>query len=284
MSKLIKSILVFVIALLALLGTGKSLLAYTIPNFPTCSNPNGTLLVSYDSGTHGIVGSTEVYTGTDKVFSLENGNALQCFCASDNQGIQTNWWKISSLDQEEIQTLVNLGWYFVPDGSVWGLSEGAYMAQNLRYTCGGGNGGSTTTTTQAGAPICNAEKPGTPTLTSVYRNGSSATLTWTKADKATHYVISYGVISGIYPYGVPNTGNVTSYTVGALDVNKEYNFQVIAVNDCMPGDPSTQSGSGQVLGLATTGSAQTILLFSLLGILLTSTGYLLVKTKNNSNN
>ncbi len=285
MQKLYKFIILIALSLVTFLANFRNVsAAYTIPVFPTCSNPNGTLKVSYNDGIHGIVGSSAIYTGSDKVYSLDNGNALQCFCASDNQGVQTNWWKVSSLTQEEIQTLKNLGWYFIPDGAAWGLMEGPYMAQNITYTCGSNGSVITTSSSQSGAPQCTSDKPGTPTLLSVNRDGSSATLTWTKADKATHYMIAYGVLSGIYPYGVPNTGNVTSFTVNQLDPNKHYNFQVIAINDCMPGEPSTlgAASAGQVLGLATTGTSQSVLLFSLLGILLTSTGYLLLKT-NKSN-
>ncbi len=282
MSRLYKLIILIAVTLVAFFGNFQRVYAsYTIPVFPTCSNPNGTLTVNYTDGIHGIVGNSATYSGSDKVFSLENGNALQCFCAADNQGIQTNWWKVSSITESEIQTLKNLGWHFIPDGRAWGLMEGPYMAQNITYTCGSNANVISAASSQSGAPQCNSDKPGTPILLSVNQNGSSATLTWSKADKATHYVISYGVVKGIYPYGVPNTGNVTSFTVNQLDPSKKYYFQVIAVNECMPGDPATE-GNGQVLGLATTGTQKSILLFSLLGILLTSTGYLLVKT-NKSN-
>lgn len=277
MKKLIKTVLVLFVSLMLLLVSGPNVLAATPPDFPTCSNPNGTLVVSYVDGQHGIVGSSTTYVGADKVYSIGNGNFLQCFCAADNSGVQTNWWKINSLNQDEIQTLKNLGWYFVADGAAWGLQDGAYMAKNINFSCGTVT--TTRGTTPAGAPICTAEKPSAPFLLSVVRNGSKATLTWSKVDRATHYVIAYGTVAGLYPYGVPNTGNVTTFEVGALDPNKQYNFQVYAVNDCMPSDPSRQGG--QVLGLASTGSAQTILLFTLAGLLLTSTGYLLARSKSN---
>jgi len=276
MQKLFKTLLVFCFSLALLLVSGSEVLGVNTPNFPTCSNPSGTLIVNYDNGTHGIPGSSESYVGSDKVYSLGEGNHTQCFCSVAGSGIQTNWWKISSLDQEQIQTLKNLGWHFIPDGSAWGLQEGAYMAYNSAYACGG----SSTSTTPAGAPICTAEKPSAPVLLSVVRNGSSAKLTWSKVEKATHYVIAYGTYPGLYPYGVPNTGNQTSYTVQALDPNKQYYFQVYAVNDCMPSDPSTQGG-GQVLGLATTGTTQLSLYLAAAGLLLTSTGYLLIRAKSN---
>lgn len=275
MNKLRKLVVSVVLSLALVAGVVPSASAYTIPGFPACSNPSGTLKVSYSSGTHGIVGSYATYTGSDKVYSLDGGNVLQCFCAEDGSGIQTNWWRASSLTQEEIQTLMNLGWYFVPDGSAWGLSEGYYLAKNVNYSCG-----TTTTTTRgttpAGAPICTAERPTAPILLSVKRSGSKATLTWTKVDRADHYTIAYGTKVGDYPYGVPNTGNVTSFEVGSLDPNKTYYFVVYAVNDCMPSEPSTQGG--QVLGLATTGTALNIALYLSAGLALLTAGYVLRKT------
>jgi hypothetical protein len=262
--------------------------AVNSPNFPSCSNPNGTLLVNYPEGTHGIVGSTATYQGSDKVFSQENDNALQCFCSDNGEGVQTNWWKVSSLSEEQIQTLRNLGWYFVPNGSIWGLSSGMYMAKNESYSCGSVSPAptpvttTTTSTSSAGAPVCSKDKPGTPSLISVVKTGSKAIITWTKVDKATHYMLSYGTEYGNYPYGVSNTGNVTSYTVNALDPSREYYFVVYAVNDCMPGNASGTSSvgtGGQVLGLATTGDAKVIFLFASIGLALLTAGILLKKSE-----
>ncbi|MGA3292138.1 MAG: fibronectin type III domain-containing protein [Candidatus Microgenomates bacterium] len=113
---------------------------------------------------------------------------------------------------------------------------------NTTSTSTSGGGGS--------APSCNAAKPGTPVIYSEIRKGTSEILTWSSVPNATYYSIIYGEINGQYPYGVPNTGNVTSYTINDLKLGTAYHFKVNAVNDCMPGD-SGVLGSGQVLGAST---------------------------------
>src|SRR6476469_7676231 len=72
----------------------------SIPSFPVCSNPTGSLLAQYNSGVHGIVGNTNQFSGSDSVFSLSDGNALQCFCGDNGAGIQTNWLKIGSVSEQ----------------------------------------------------------------------------------------------------------------------------------------------------------------------------------------
>jgi len=237
-----------------------------VPNFPSCLSPQGNLKVSYDSGIHGIVGQSGEFSGTDQVYTVSDTTLIQCFCASSGAGIQTDWWKMNSLSQDQIDQLVKLDWVYIPDGSAWGLESTAYLAKNSNYNClpattsgGGGVGGGST-------PVCDSAKPGTPNLLSVVRTGSTASLTWTASTQATHYTIAYGPVSGAYIYGVPNTGNATTFAVGALDPATRYNFVVRAVNNCMPGDWSTTPavGGGQVLGLATTGNAA--LITALLGI------------------
>src|SRR3989344_2032580 len=86
-------ILVFVLA--------AAVSATEAPSFPSCSNPQGTKKVSYDSGTHYIVGRETGVSGSDAVY-YTGENLIQCFCAEDGSGIQTNWWKISSLEQTAI--------------------------------------------------------------------------------------------------------------------------------------------------------------------------------------
>lgn len=123
-------------------GTVKPVFALTSPSFPACSNPQGSVKVSYSSGTHGIVGDSKDYTGSDTVYKLNDDTLTQCFCSNDGSGVQTNWWKVTSLTESEIQALKNLGWFFVPNGSLWGLDDAPYMAQNSSYACKGASAGS----------------------------------------------------------------------------------------------------------------------------------------------
>lgn len=123
-----------------------SVSAVEIPNFPSCTNPQGTLIASYDNGLHGVVGGSS-YNGNDKVYKLNEISVVQCLCTTDGKGIQTNWWKASSLDENQINTLKTEGWIYVPTGSVWGLDQDAYLAKNVEYSCvsngtGGGSGSS----------------------------------------------------------------------------------------------------------------------------------------------
>ncbi len=118
-------------------------LAVTPPDFPACSAQVGSpIIVSYSSGTHGIVGDSATHTGKDTVYAINSRNVvLQCFCGTDGSGIQTNWWKASSLTDPDIKVLISLGWKYVQNGSIWGLSNEPYIAQHLNYACGGTGGG-----------------------------------------------------------------------------------------------------------------------------------------------
>ena len=109
------------------------------PNFPSCLNPNGTIKVSYESGTHGVPGTTNSYTGKDVVYTVSGGSYTQCLCTVNGDGIQTNWWKTGSIAEDEINYLKASGWIYVPDGSLWGLEKASYMAKNLSYSCNTNN-------------------------------------------------------------------------------------------------------------------------------------------------
>jgi len=107
----------------------------TTPSFPSCTKPQGVIKVSYKNGTHGIPGNYSTFTGEDTVYTLSEDTLTQCFCSEDEKGIQTNWWKISSLNIEEIDYLKNLGWIYIPNGADWGLEESPYMAKNSTFSC-----------------------------------------------------------------------------------------------------------------------------------------------------
>jgi hypothetical protein len=109
------------------------------PSFPSCEAPQGALKVEHKNGTHGVPGDITAYYGTDAVFTLTSTSLAQCLCSTDGKGIQTNWWKISSLSFNEIESLKKLGWVYVPDGSAWGLDPAPFMAQSSYYNCSNGD-------------------------------------------------------------------------------------------------------------------------------------------------
>lgn len=124
--------------------------AVTTPTFPVCANPQGEIKVSYPDGVHGVPGDTTTYTGKDTVYVLSDATLTQCLCTVNGSGIQTNWWKVSSLTRNEKNILINQGWILIPDGSAWGLDAAPYLAQNSSFACGatstsstnpGGSGG-----------------------------------------------------------------------------------------------------------------------------------------------
>lgn len=115
--------------------------AATIPSFPSCTNPQGAQKVKYETGTHGIVGNTSEFKGSDTVYQLTSETVTQCFCDEFGEGIQTNWWNAASLSTKEITIYKNQGWIFIPDGSLWGLDKAPYIALNSSYSCKNNTGG-----------------------------------------------------------------------------------------------------------------------------------------------
>ncbi len=139
--------ILFLLSMFLLLAPISVANAAEVPSFPTCSNPQGQVIASYESGTHGIVGNPGEFNGKDTVYSINDVQALQCFCNSNNEGIQTLWWKVESLTQEEIEQFKKLGWQFVPNGAAWGLAQTPYLASNNTYSCSNGTGGGNSTNT-----------------------------------------------------------------------------------------------------------------------------------------
>lgn len=135
-SRLILSFFASTMGLLLFTMSAQTVLAVEEFSFPLCSNPQGVVKVTYPEGVHAIVGDRSTYNGSDTVYDLGKGNFMQCFCAVDNSGIQTNWLKLTDISDSEIDSFVKLGWIFVPDGSIWGLNRGAYLAKNSPLSCG----------------------------------------------------------------------------------------------------------------------------------------------------
>lgn len=142
-----KTFYTIIISAFLIAGSDKPVYAVNAPTFPSCANAQGTVKASYPSGIHGIPGREEEFKGSDNVFLVTQDTILQCFCPESGQnGIQTNWWKIPQLTQEEVDSFVKQGWFNVPDGSLWGLDKAPYLAQNIDFACrsisnGGGVGG-----------------------------------------------------------------------------------------------------------------------------------------------
>lgn len=143
-SQIFRKLTSIVISFVLLGFTVQPAFAIDIPNFPTCPNPTGEVISSYADGIHGIAGSTLTYTGSDTVYKVDATRIVQCYCSPDKSGIQTNWWKASSLSPKQKADLIAAGWVYIPDGSVWGLDPSDWMAYNVSFSC---NSQSTTTNT-----------------------------------------------------------------------------------------------------------------------------------------
>ncbi len=149
MAKQVQKIVTSFLIIFFLLAFGSNLaFAVNVPDFPSCTNPQGAQTASHSSGIHGIVGSFTTHSGSDSVFQVDSDRLIQCFCPENGVGIQTNWWKASSLSEDEINQLKKIGWIFVPNGALWGLTEDPFLALNNDFACkpsgegGGGTGGS----------------------------------------------------------------------------------------------------------------------------------------------
>ena len=106
------------------------------PDFPACSEQDGPGdRAHYETGFHQIPGSG-LLEGSDDVYTLENSNFLQCYCPTEgDDGIQTNWWRVGGLTQEEIDKFVQEGWIFENSGLVWNLLDERYLARNSESSC-----------------------------------------------------------------------------------------------------------------------------------------------------
>lgn len=118
--------------------------AVTLPSFPSCTQPQGSVKASYDTGVHGIVGDSREYRGQDKVYQVAGHYLIQCFCPENSgTGIQTNWVTAETFSTNDQDFLQRSGWEWIADGSAWGLQAKPYLAKNSNYSCRdeGGIGG-----------------------------------------------------------------------------------------------------------------------------------------------
>src|SRR3990167_1418708 len=90
------------------------------PSFPSCSTQSGAGdKAHYESGNHQIPGNG-LLEGQDDVYTLSDGNYLQCF-RNDEVCIQSNWWRT---DQQKE------GWFSL-NGEQWNLGNFHYLVQNV---------------------------------------------------------------------------------------------------------------------------------------------------------
>jgi len=90
------------------------------PSFPSCTSQTGAGdKAHYESGNHQIPGGG-LLEGSDDVYTLSDGNYLQCF-KNDEVCIQSNWWRT---DQE------HEGWLFL-NGGQWDLGNFQYLVKNV---------------------------------------------------------------------------------------------------------------------------------------------------------
>lgn len=124
----------------------------------------------------------------------------------------------------------------------------ALIPGNAKFVFGYGDSptfaGSTTE-----APVCNKEQsdkvvlyePNHPLLPKA-TGPNEVRLNWLKVSNADKYTIAFGLSSGNYIYGFPDTGDTDHFTVGDLVPGNTYYFVVRGVNGCMPGPWSMEWG------------------------------------------
>ncbi|KKR30449.1 hypothetical protein A2715_04535 [Candidatus Woesebacteria bacterium RIFCSPHIGHO2_01_FULL_39_32] len=169
--------------------------ATELPSFPFCSNPQGEIKVSYDSGTHGVVGSQTQYQGKDTVYFVGENNYLQCLCTDQGEGIQTGWLKLGNLSNNEIDELRNEGWQYVPDGTLWGLAGGDYLAKNSPYSCNGEGGNTTPTLTPTPTSSTISSTSGDPGIGGSVIAASAPLLAATGTSTLFYSLLAFGLAS-----------------------------------------------------------------------------------------
>lgn len=107
--------------------------ANPVPEFGSCVNPQWSKTQENTGSAHGVIG-VGTFSGVDSIYR-SGANAMQCLCADNGSGYQTNWLKVSGYGSDQIQSLKAQGWMYVPEGKDWGLEKGAYLAKNVEYAC-----------------------------------------------------------------------------------------------------------------------------------------------------
>jgi hypothetical protein len=133
----LRNFIIFVSTLiLFLIGLVQPVSALTIPQFPSCENPSGKLVVQYNNGTHGVPGDARSFTGSDRVFRINDQYLIQCLCPDGtSNGIQSNWWRYDNLTDDDLKIVTRQGWIHIPNGSLWGLDNAAYLVKNQTFSC-----------------------------------------------------------------------------------------------------------------------------------------------------
>lgn len=110
----------------------------TEPQFPNCEDKIFSSQgdkAHYDNGFHGIPGVGNLM-GSDDVYTLDDGNYLQCFCPSEGtSGTQSNWWNVGKYSSGEISGFATQGWMVVANGLGWGLEADPYLVKNRSFSC-----------------------------------------------------------------------------------------------------------------------------------------------------
>jgi len=125
-----------VLASIALLGSSaQPAFAVSTPDFGSCLNPQVAASQVNTGANHGVVGQMSSYSGTDSIYTLSNGNVMQCLCPDNGSGVQTNWLKVSDMSESDVNVLKNDGWIYIATGSSWGLADVPYLAKNSDFSC-----------------------------------------------------------------------------------------------------------------------------------------------------
>ncbi len=197
-------------------GTLENSYSTGVPSSNQASINLGGFMGNYAAGT---VTSSYWDTQTSTVATSDAGTGLTTAQLKDSSNL--TGWNFSTI------------WYIVAS-----LNDGYPGFTAGSATPAPGTGGTTTT----GPPLpCSDMAPiYAPYLYDATRTGKNATIIFTQIiGTLTGYNIAYGYIPGDYRFAVsiakPDYPGPVSYTVGALDANRSYTFQVRALNNCVGG-------------------------------------------------